>query len=70
MKYNVYGRTIEIIQDDGMWVVFILGSDGKKRIAEDIFIPSHISEEDLVGYLEDLLHERATPDNADIFSID
>jgi hypothetical protein len=69
MKFNVYGRKIEIVRDDGKWVVFILGSGGKKRTAQDIFIPSNIAEDDLDTYLEDLLHELATPDNDEIFRI-
>jgi hypothetical protein len=70
MKYNIYGRKFEIVKDDGKWIVFILGSEGKKRVANDIFIPSSVSEENLVSYLEDLLHEWATPDNDDVSKLE
>ncbi len=70
MKYNVYGRKIEILQNDGKWVVFFLGSDGKKRPTQEIFIPSNIVENDLIIYLDDLLHEWATPGNDEIVRID
>lgn len=61
MKYDVYGRKIEVIKSGEQWKVYILGPEGKKRIAEDIFIPSIIKKEHIEDYLEDLLHEWATP---------
>ncbi len=70
MKYNVYKREIEIIKAHGTWTVFMLGSDGKKRVSHDIFIPSTVSEENMETYLEDLLHEWASPGNDKICKID
>lgn len=61
MKLSIYGQNFEVIKTDGKWEVFILGQEGKKRPAQDIVIPSIINEEDLVSYLEDLLHEYARP---------
>ena len=64
MKLNVFGRMdIEVIRRGDAWLCFYLGSEGKKRLAPDIHIPSSISGEQLIGYLEDLLHEWATPQN-------
>ncbi len=59
MKFNAYGKTIEVVQMSGAWVAFYLGSEGKKRIAHDIWIPSELKEEEIKNYLEDLLHEWA-----------
>ena len=61
MKFNLYGRKIEVIRSQGSWRVFYLGPEGKKRLAEDLLIPNHVQEEDLLRYLEDLLHEWASP---------
>ncbi len=70
MKYNVYKRKLEIIKNNGTWTVFILGSDGKKRVSHDIFIPSSVSQENMETFLEDLLHEWASPGNDKIYKIE
>jgi len=70
MKYSVFGRKLEIVKDQGKWIVFILGTDNKKRIANDIFIPSDVRENDLVVYLDDLLHEWATSEKHKIYKIE
>jgi len=57
MRYKVFGRKIEILKTDEKWEVFILSTDGKKRPAHDIFIPSSVKEIELEDYLEVLLHE-------------
>jgi hypothetical protein len=61
MKLDLYGvKVLEAIKRDGRWLLFYPGNDGKKRRATDITIPGHIKEEDVVSYLEDLLHEWAS----------
>ena len=61
MKLDVYGRKIEVVKSAWKWKVFILGAEGKKRLAEDITIPSHIIESDLISYIADIYHEWASP---------
>lgn len=63
MKLDVFGLKIEAILKPEGWEIFYLGSEGKKRPASDIVVPSFITEEKLAGYLADLLHEFATPEN-------
>ncbi len=63
MKLNVYGRKIQIVRSGDKWKVFYLGPEGKKRLAEDVTIPSTVGENDLVEYVADLLHEWANPGN-------
>ncbi len=70
MKLDIYGRLFEVVRKDETWLVFILGNEGKKRPADNIFIPSHIREESLIDYLEDLLHEWASMDSQWIKRID
>lgn len=57
MKFDVYGRKLEVIRQDGKWLVLIPGTEGKKRLADDIVVPSHIRGEELADYLADLCHE-------------
>ena len=61
MKLDVYGRIIEVVKSEGRWKVYILGSEGKKRLADEVTIPSHIAESDLIRYIADLYHEWAGP---------
>ena len=41
----------------------LLGNEGKKRPANDIVLPAHLKEADLVEYIADLCHEWASPAN-------
>lgn len=70
MKFDAYGRKIEVVRNGEAWIVFYLGNEGKKRTAHDVFIPSHVKDGELKQYLEDVLHEWATPANSDISVID
>ncbi len=70
MIYSVFGKKIEIVDEEGKWKVFIPGPEGKKRISPDIIIPSSVPEEDLERYLEDLLHEWSTPGNDKVIKLD
>lgn len=71
MKYSIFGkRLVEVVRQDGGWVVFYLGNEGKKRIAQDIVIPSSVSEADIEDYLADVFHEYATLKNNTIERLD
>jgi hypothetical protein len=70
MKFNVNGRHLEILRSGDNWSVFYLGNEGKKRTANDIFIPQNLKKNEIKNYLEDLLHEWATPSNNQIFEIE
>lgn len=71
MKFEVYGKQIEIIREsDDRWAVFYLGYEGKKRAADDIQIPIDLKEGELKGYLEDILHEWAIPEHNRVIRIE
>ncbi len=57
MKFNVYNRQLEVNRHQGQWRVLILGSEGKKRLGENIVIPADVREDELMDYLADLCHE-------------
>lgn len=69
MKLNAYGKLLEIKRENEIWVVYEVG-EGKKSRSNDIYIPSEYNEKQVVRFLEDILHERATPDNPNIKVID
>jgi hypothetical protein len=59
MKIDAYGRLLEVTHENGQWVVYSLG-EGKRRREVDLVIPAHLTTAEIVGYLEDLLHEVAS----------
>ncbi len=70
MKINLFGRIIEVVRNDNRWNAFSVGSEGKKRLVNDIVIPSNLKEEELIEYLADLCHEWATPVNSEVKRLD
>ena len=70
MKINVFGKIIEVNRNDNRWEVFYVGNEGKKRLANDIVIPSHLKKEELIEYFSDLCHEWATPVNNEVKVLD
>ena len=61
MRFDAYGRyRLEVVRKDESWVVYHLG-EGKRRIARDIVIPPSMRAEEVQTYLDDLLHEFASP---------
>ena len=63
MKFNVFGKIIEVIQKDNRWNVFFIGPEGKKRPASDLVIPPELEERELLNYITDLCHEWETKSN-------
>lgn len=66
MKIDAFGRHLEVMSENGGWRVFDLGTEGKRRPARDIVIPDFVQKDELLGYLDDLLHEYASPDSPEI----
>lgn len=63
MKLNVFGRVVQVERTGSSWKAYYVGSEGKRRPADDIVIPDHITDETVIEYIEDLCHEWATPKN-------
>lgn len=69
LKFVVFGRSVVVERCADGWEAFYLGSEGKRRRAEDLFIPSTIPEEEVERYLADLCHEGATPENPGVVRV-
>ncbi len=69
MKLSVFGRKFEVIRERDQWNLFSLG-EGKKHRVDDILIPAHLTETDVITFLADMFHEMATPDNSDVQRLD
>ena len=59
MRFDCYGRfVLDIERVGGEWLVLEVSvSEGKRRLREDIVVPAHVAEGELVTWLDDLLHE-------------
>jgi len=60
MTFDIFGTLLAVEKQDGHWRAYYLGNEGKRRPAADILIPDELNYDEIVGYLDDLLHERAT----------
>jgi len=60
IKLNVFGYPVLIENRGGEWAAYSLGTEGKRRPADDIVIPASIGEAELVRYVADLCHEWAS----------
>lgn len=70
MKFNVFGKIIEVIRKDDSWIVFYVGNEGKKRLANDIVLPPNMKEEEILKHIADLCHEWETPVNNKVIKLD
>ena len=68
LRFNVFGRMVEICGELDAWQAFDLGADGKRRPA-DFIVPSDIHEHELGQYLADLFHEHASAFNDQVVQL-
>lgn len=60
LRFDVFGRRIDVERNEEGWVAFVPGTDGKRRPAQ-IAIPPEFSADQVGTYLGDLFHESASP---------
>lgn len=65
-KFDVFGRAVLVSRPGTRWQAYYLGNEGKRRRADDIVIPSSLSENEIRQYLADLCHEWATTAHPDV----
>ena len=61
LRFDVFGRRIDVEATSGGWSAYLPGNDGKRRAA-NIVIPSGLDAHGIAQYLDDLFHEAATPE--------
>lgn len=64
-RFNVFGRIVALKHHGDSWKTYLVGNDGKRDSGEFI-VPGFVAEHELQQYLEDLLHETATPWNGNV----
>ena len=60
MRFDVFGRAVAIERAGDRWSVYYLGTEGKRRPARDIVVPSDRPASEIERCLADLCHEWAT----------
>jgi hypothetical protein len=70
LKFDVFGWDVAIVQTESGWQAFYTSSDGKRRPARDIIVPSNITESEMTQCLDDLCHEWATDRNKNVKRVD
>ena len=66
LRFDVYGRQVGVVREDGRWSAVFVGDGGKHRAAPGVTIPPWVEEDELVRYLADLFHESASPERPDV----
>jgi hypothetical protein len=61
LRFDVFGRRIDVQATSEGWSAYVLGNDGKSRPA-NIAIPPGLNADGIAQYLDDLFHEAATPE--------
>lgn len=69
IKFNVFGRVVQVELTANGWRSYYPGTDGKRRPASFI-IPDFVHETELEQYLGDLFHESASPNNPEVLRLD
>lgn len=58
--FDVFGMKMSVQRKDNKWLLFSESDTGVKARVYDVVIPSDLTENELVGYLDDMYHEFAT----------
>ncbi|MBB3259441.1 hypothetical protein F4827_004316 [Paraburkholderia bannensis] len=67
-RFDVFGRRMAIARNEGAWVAYLIGEEGKRRRAS-FEIPDCVAADELAQYLDDIFHEDASPERPTVVSI-
>ena len=70
LRFDVFGREIGVVRQDGAWRAVFVGKEGKHRTAPGVTIPPDLPASDLARFLADLFHEAARPDRPEVTALD
>ena len=70
LRVDVFGRKVLVVASSNGWATFYVGTEGKRRTAQDIVIPPDLPESEISQYLDDLCHEWATDQHPHVKQID
>lgn len=69
-RFDVYHRfQLDVGREQNAWRVYRVGNEGKRRLDPSIVIPPSLAADQLLGFLDDLLHEYATPSHPELVAL-
>ncbi len=69
LKFNVFGRMMFVERQQGKWLLFRDSGTGVRSLVNDVVIPENLAESELLNYLDDIYHERASEDFTAVIQI-
>lgn len=69
LRFDVLGRGVGVLREDGRWRAVFVGREGKTRAAPAIAIPPDLPPSELARFLGDLFHESARPDRPHVIAL-
>ena len=70
LRLSVFGQPMQVIATPLGWKAFYTGVDGKRRPADDVVIPSELTETEVIRYVADICHEQASEDHPDVIILE
>jgi NAD(P)H-nitrite reductase large subunit len=68
--FDVFGKRIQAMRTHSGWELFEIGNEGKQRRFGGAIVPSDLSEDQLLSFLDDVFHQYATPIRSRVRRID
>ncbi|ASJ98345.1 DUF7661 family protein [Shewanella marisflavi] len=63
LRINVFGRSMSVRRVGEEWQLFSESQTGMRSRVYDVVIPPELTEEQLLGYLDDIYHKQASAQN-------
>lgn len=60
IKFDVFGKSMSVLRQDEQWLLFTDSGMGMRTRVYDAVIPSHLEQDELATYLDDIFHENAS----------
>ena len=70
IRLSVFGQFMQLVSSAGGWKAYYTGSDGKRRPAHDVVIPSQIEESEVIRYVADICHEWTSEEHPDVVIVE
>jgi len=66
IKLDVFGRHVLAERTDYGWQMYYISREGKRRPADDLMVPSFVTESEIERFLADLCHEWETMAHSEV----
>jgi hypothetical protein len=70
LRFDVFGTQMVIERRNEQWLLFNVSNHGLLTRITDVAIPAELTDSELITYLDDIFHEKATLENAAVKPLD